>query len=119
MNRNNRRARGLRMERRLPCGHFFGEILRLHTVPGLFLTETRHAPGLRLPSHSHDNAYVCFVRQGSFREEYGPHERYCHPLTLAFHPPQERHREEIAATEVRSFNIELEPSWLQHVVKSA
>src|SRR5436190_11960388 len=107
------------MERRLPCGHFFGDILQSRTVPGLILTETRHAPGLRLPSHSHDNAYLCFVRQGTYREEFGSQERTCGPMTLAFHPSQERHREEIAGAEVRSFNIELEPWWLLNVEKSA
>ena len=107
------------MESRLPCGHFFGDILRSRTVAGLVLTETRHAPGLQLPHHCHDNAYLCFVRQGSYREEFGTLERECKPLTVAFHPPGERHREEMAQAEVRSFNIELEPWWLQRVQQAA
>lgn len=107
------------MERRLPCGHFLGDILRSRAVAGLILTETRHAPGLRLPHHCHDNAYICFVRQGTYREEYGCQERQCGPLTLAFHPPGERHREEVAQAEVRSFNIEMEPWWLRRVQEAA
>lgn len=107
------------MERRLPCGHFYGDVLRSRSVAGLILTETRHAAGVRLPHHCHENAYLCFVRQGTYREEYGSEQRECKPLTLAFHPEGERHKEEIAQAEVRSFNIEMEPWWLRRVQEAA
>jgi AraC family transcriptional regulator len=103
------------MDQRLPGGRFYGELLRQRTVAGLNLSETRYAPGTRLPRHSHARAYFCLIRHGSYREEYAGRQRACGPLMLAFHPPEELHAEHFGGSEVRSFNVELTPAWLSRV----
>jgi AraC family transcriptional regulator len=97
---------------RLAGGEFFGTLVRRNTVAGLGLSETRYAPGTRLPRHCHEHAYFCLVRRGSYREEYAGRERSCGPMTLAFHPPEEDHAEQFDGPEVRSFNVEVPRGWL-------
>lgn len=81
----------------------------------IVLTATRHRQRGWLPTHSHQNAYFCLVRRGQFAERYGHQERLCKPMTLTFHPPEERHSEQIQSSNTCSFNIELEPVLLQRV----
>jgi AraC family transcriptional regulator len=100
------------MDQHLGSGCFLGEVLVRRQFGGIVLTETRHHQRDWLPLHSHQNAYFCLVRRGQFAERFGHEERLCVPMTLTFHPPQERHSEQIQSTAASSFNIELEPSWL-------
>jgi AraC family transcriptional regulator len=95
------------MLERLPGGRYLGELVRHRAVGGLTLTETRYAPGTRLPRHSHEHGYFCLVRRGTYREEYAGRQRSCGPLTLAFHPPGEPHAEQFGRAEVWSFNVEI------------
>lgn len=99
----------------LENGQFYGEVRKRSMFPGLVLTETRYAPRLRIPQHSHDNAYFCLVLGGAYTEVYGNRTRQCGAFTLAFHPPAEVHSENLDAAEVRSFNVELGPSALARV----
>jgi AraC family transcriptional regulator len=94
-------------------------LIRSHNFAGLTLSETRYPPGARLPRHCHEHAYFCLVRRGTYREEYSGHQRSCDPLMLAFHPPEEVHAEQFDGEEVRSFNIEITPSWLRGVAGAA
>jgi hypothetical protein len=70
-------------------------------------------PGARLPRHCHEHAYFCLIRRGTYREEYGGRQRSRGPLLLAFHPPGEVHAEHFGGEPVRSFNLEITPSWLR------
>jgi AraC family transcriptional regulator len=99
------------MIERLPGGQFLGQLVRHRALGGLTLSETRYAPRTHLPRHSHEHAYFCLVRRGSYREEYGNRQRSCGPLTLAYHPPGEPHAEHFGDREVWSFNIEVAPAW--------
>jgi AraC family transcriptional regulator len=107
------------MSERLPRGHFFGTTERYRRVGELVLSENRYAPGLRLPRHSHEHAYVCLVRRGGYAETYGTHHRECGPRTVAFHPPEELHAQHMHQTEVWSFNVELSTAWLRQVRERA
>lgn len=77
------------------------------------LTETRHQRTDWLPTHAHQNAYFCLVRRGQFTERFGSRERVCKPGMLTFHPVEEQHSERIESDSSASFNIELEPRWLE------
>jgi AraC family transcriptional regulator len=103
------------MFKRLSGGQFYGELIRSHTFAGITLTETHYAAGTRLPRHCHAHAYFCLILRGTYREEYCGQHRLCGPLMLAFHPPEEIHEEQFDGEEVRSFNIEITPSWLRGV----
>jgi AraC family transcriptional regulator len=102
------------MEPKLPSGQFYGQISRSCKVAAITLTETMHSPGRTLPSHSHEQAYFCFVLGGRFTELCGPRPRACMPATLIFHPIGELHSDHFQ-TEVRCFNLQLDPSLNQHV----
>src|SRR5262245_38979080 len=99
------------MPPRLTCGHYYGEMVSRRCVADLILTETRYDPGVQLPRHCHEHAYFCLIRQGGYTEVYGSRERSCGPLTLAYHPPGEMHTQRFAGAQVRSFNVEVAPSW--------
>src|SRR5262249_8359915 len=103
------------MQRKLSCGHYYGEVMQSRQVGALILTETRYPPGTRLPRHSHEHAYFCLVRRGSYTEAYGAKSRACGPLTFVFHPPEEEHSESFDNSEAWSFNIEVMPRWLEQV----
>jgi len=103
------------MELRLCRGDYCGEVLSRREVGGFTLTETRYQPGVNVPTHSHENGYICFVRQGAYTESYGRHTRSCHPMTVAIHPSDEVHSERFLDSEARSFNIEVCPSLLERI----
>jgi AraC family transcriptional regulator len=96
----------------LSQGNFFGQVLSSRQVAEFFLNETAYVPGAMIPRHSHENAYFCLVRQGSYTESYGEKTRACGPLTFAFHPPGELHSEHFGDTQARSFNIEIASDWI-------
>ena len=92
----------------------YGETVGNTYVSGFTLTETAYAPSLKLPKHSHEDAYFCFVLDGNFSEVYGKHTRDCRPSTLVFHPAGEMHSDYFH-TSARCFNIEMAPCWLGRV----
>jgi AraC-like DNA-binding protein len=81
----------------------------------IFLSETRHPSGARIPPHAHRNAYFCFVQQGDYVETLGARSRDCGPLTVAFHTPEETHSEHMTGSDVRSLNVEVTREWLERV----
>ncbi len=109
------KAEGRFMEMKLPRGRYCGQVIKSREVAGFTLTETVYAPGARLPKHSHENGYICFVRQGEYVETYGRKTRSCKALTLAFHPSGEIHSEAFQGQGARSFNIEIGPRWIERV----
>ena len=103
------------MPPKLTQGHFYGQVLKSRKVSGLILSETGYEPHARLPKHSHENAYLSLVRNGTYSETFGRRTRRLSPLALAFHPVGEVHSQEFHDVPSRSFNIELEPGWLARV----
>jgi AraC family transcriptional regulator len=95
-------------------GSLYGDILGSTSIAGFTLTETAYVPGLRLPQHSHEQAYFCFVLGGSFTEVYGQHSRSGHPSTLIFHPAGETHAD-LFHTTSRCFDIQMDTRWLERV----
>jgi AraC family transcriptional regulator len=98
---------------KLHRGHYFGAVTQRLEVGGLLLNETWHVPRARIPPHAHQDAYLCLVRQGNYTETYGNNTRSCRPMTLAFHPAEEVHSEQVRDRGVRSFNVELSADWAQ------
>ena len=92
-------------------GYTYGETLRITSLSGVTLTETAYTPSLKLPKHSHEQPYFCFVLDGSFTEVYGNRSRSCRPSTLIFHPAGETHSDQFHAS-TRCFNIQMNARWL-------
>jgi AraC family transcriptional regulator len=91
-----------------------GTVIRSSVIAGFTLTETAYTPSLRLPKHSHQSAYFCFVLQGSFTEFYGQQSRACVPSTLVFHPSDERHSDHFY-TAARCLNLMIDAAWMERV----
>jgi AraC family transcriptional regulator len=103
------------MTSKLACGQYFGREFKRRKISGLILTETGYEPGARLPRHSHANAFFCLTRHGTYTETFGRRTRTCAPMTVAYHPVGEVHAQEFHDHPARSFNVELDPGWLQRV----
>jgi AraC family transcriptional regulator len=99
---------------RLSSGCFYGNMSKIVSTVGLRLMETAYYPALKLPAHSHESAYFCFVLDGSFAELYGKHSRLCRPSTLIFHPAGETHSDYFH-TGARCFNVQINDQWLERV----
>jgi AraC family transcriptional regulator len=84
----------------------YGTVLRKSAVAGFTLTETAYRSQLKLPAHSHQTAYFCFILQGTFTEAYGTRSRTCNASTLVFHPPEEIHSDHFHS-KVRCFNVQI------------
>src|SRR5262249_3874863 len=82
-------------------------------------SEPWRVPRARIPPHAHQHAYLCLVRHGNYTETYGDRTRSCRPLTLAYHPAEEVHSEQVRDTGVRSFIVELSAAWAQRINECA
>lgn len=91
----------------------FGTTLKTLALGELILTETQYPPFSRLPEHSHDFAYFCFVLQGTFTEKFGRQQRLCQPSTLIFHTPDETHADSFHRAGGRCFNLQLKTSLIE------
>ena len=103
------------MELKLVRGQFFGQVLRSHELSAITLTETRYPLGHKLPRHSHERAYFCFVLRGTFTESYGQQSHVRKPAMLIFHPPGEPHSDYFQ-TEVHCFNVQIDAHWHQQPI---
>lgn len=95
-------------------GCFYGDVAKAISTAGFGLMETAYAPALKLPAHSHESTYFCFVIAGSFTEVYGKRSRLCHRSTLVFHPAGETHSDYFHQG-ARCFNIQMDAQWLERV----
>lgn len=93
----------------------YGTVLRSIAVARFTLTETAYPPRLKLPEHSHQTAYFCFILQGTFTEAYGRRSRTCRASTLIFHPPEEVHSDHFHSR-VRCFNVQIDAHLHQQMV---
>ncbi len=99
---------------KLSSARLYGNVLSNASVAGLTLTETSYAPSLKLPKHAHEQAYFCFVLEGSFTEVYCRRSRSCHPSTLVFHPAGETHSDFFHSNS-RCFNLQMNVAWMERV----
>lgn len=99
---------------RLSTGCFHGEVLKTVSTAELELTETLYTPPCRLPAHTHESTYFCFVLEGSFTEFYGARSRSCSASTLIFHPAGETHSDHFH-TGARCLNIQVSTQWFERV----
>src|ERR1035438_9688454 len=105
------------MGNQLEGGRFFGRTLQRRSVAQLTLADVVYPAGARLPRHSHERAYFCLIRGGSYTEAYGRRTRECRPMTLVFHPPGEPHAQTFFNSPVASFNVEIGSEWLQRAAE--
>ena len=60
-----------------------GEVVAVREIGDFRLTETTHAPWLRLPRHAHARSSATLVLEGSFAEEFSGASFACGPPSRA------------------------------------
>jgi len=78
------------------------------------MAETKYAPGLRVPKHSHEHGYFSLVLEGTFDGLYGGSAQSGKPFQAVFRPPDEPHSVHFHRTGARLFSIEVETYRLEH-----
>ncbi len=99
---------------KLLSGRWYGDTLSKDSVAGLTLTETVYNSNLKLPQHSHEQAYFCLVLKGMYTESYGRQARTCKTATLIFHPADEPHADHFHS-DSRCFNIQMNEEWIERM----
>src|SRR5438128_9293350 len=87
---------------------FHGRALMSRHVQGFLLRETVHQAGLMIPKHSHENAHLAFVLDGSFDEVCEGRVLECKPKSLSFLAPGMMHSDKFERG-VHCLLIELSP----------
>jgi len=82
------------------------------------LRETRYAPRLRMPRHSHPLSGFGFVLSGSYDETYGQVTFGCSRPAMKFRPAGEPHVTEIGDDGAYCLTVDLEPSWLDRLAQA-
>jgi AraC family transcriptional regulator len=83
-------------------------------IKGIDLREEQYGASLKLPRHSHESAYFCYVVRGKFLEVSNGRSRLGRTATLFFHPPGEIHFNYFEVP-TRCFDIRLDASWLERI----
>lgn len=75
------------------CGYpnSHGKTLRHMAVGEIELLESRHAPGLTLDWHFHDDSCLTYIFDGQYKETYRGRELACRSGTILVKPRGERH----------------------------
>lgn len=84
----------------------YGEVIKSGSLSGFEYSETAYPANLKLPFHTHNFAYFCYVLEGDFTEKRGQTEDLCQTSTLIFHPPGESHADSFH-TPARCFNFQI------------
>lgn len=93
---------------------FYGSTTKTCRVSGLRLAETKYAPGLKVPKHSHEHGYFSLVLEGAFDGLFGGTAQSGKPFNAAFRPPDEPHSVHFRRSGARLFSIEVEAHRLEH-----
>lgn len=78
----------------------------------LVLSELTYAQHAEVLNHSHENAYLFLVLDGTQVEELKAGRRWYRKGTLALHPAQEMHRHRTGIEGLRCLNVEFGAKWL-------
>jgi AraC family transcriptional regulator len=92
----------------------YGKTLKSCRVSGLKIAETKYAPGLKVPKHSHEHGYFSLVLEGTFDGLYGGSAQNGKPFYAGFRPPDEPHSVHFHRAGARLFSIEVETYRLEH-----
>ena len=95
----------------LSAGRYYGCCHASEQAGALILSECNYVPGLRVPKHSHENAYFIFVLNGGQEESFETRNRTYVSGSLAFHPAGETHSQNIGLTGMRCLHLEFGAQW--------
>jgi hypothetical protein len=102
------------MDAYLSAGHYFGVKRSQVRLGDLILSESVYASHMRLPKHSHENAYMIMVLERTQEEELnGSLPRSYQRHAMALHPADEMHSQKIGAAGLRCLHVEFGANWLK------
>jgi AraC family transcriptional regulator len=84
--------------------------VREGAIAGLYLTETAHPAGYRIPKHSHQMASFYLLLAGSLSEQFGREDVERRTDELVFTPPDRPHANRFLGSGGRCLIIELHPA---------
>lgn len=94
---------------RVPRQDASGEIVRRRTIGPFTLTEHIYPQGLTLGTHTHSQAFVTFVIEGTLRESYAGGILTCRAGSIRFLPALEPHANEMESS-VRCLQVSADPA---------
>src|SRR5262245_1506748 len=101
------------MEPEISSDAVYGNTLKSVRVSGLSMAETKYAPGLKVPQHSHEHGYFSLVLEGAFDGVYAGIAQSGRPFQAVFRPPDEPHSVNFHRAGARLFSLEVEAHRLE------
>lgn len=83
----------------------YGSPEHVHRLGGVQVSATPYAGGATLPLHEHDDAYLCLVAAGAYRQQSSEGELDCLPDLLLAHPQGHRHANRFGPEGARCISI--------------
>lgn len=97
----------------LDAGQNFGAMTQRVSSGGLLLNAADHEPGMLVPHHEHENAYLCVVLQGGFELHASGRDHACHAGAVLAHPAGHQHSNRFLPAPGRCVNLHLGDAWFQ------
>jgi AraC family transcriptional regulator len=88
-----------------------GHVVEVREIGDFRLTETTHAPSLRLPRHAHARPAATLVLEGSFAEEFSDASFACSPASVLVKPAGEPHADRYGPGGARCLIVEWQVDW--------
>jgi AraC family transcriptional regulator len=101
------------MGHQLKLGHFYGQVTGKAEVSDVALSELAHRKPCKHGLHSHEAPYFSLLLQGTYSETFSGKVLQYRPMTMAFHPPNTTHSDEVGGRGGLFFIIELKREWLR------
>jgi AraC family transcriptional regulator len=96
----------------LDAGQNFGAMTQRVASGGLLLNAADHVPGMRVPHHEHENAYLCVVLQGGFELIASSRTHDCVAGSVLAHPAGHQHGNRFHPALGRCVNLHVGSTWL-------
>src|SRR5579871_467463 len=87
-----------------PSADLAGEVIRRRSIGSFTLTENLFGAPVTLGDHTHHEAFITFVIEGTFREKYTNGSLVCRPGSVRFLPAGILHSDEIES-ELRCLHV--------------
>jgi AraC-like DNA-binding protein/quercetin dioxygenase-like cupin family protein len=95
-----------------------GEVLKLRTIGPFTLREMLYPAGLALPNHTHREAFITFVIEGTLQETYSSGAVVCRPGAVRFLPAGEMHANQVES-ELRCLHVSGTPETFDQVARQS
>jgi AraC family transcriptional regulator len=99
----------------LQAGSYCGRVLRSCRLSRLYLAELRYGPQFTSSLHSHEHAYCYLTLEGACTQTVRRRPRTVATSSLVFLPAGEPHSDFWPGTGGRSFILDFDPGWIEHV----